>query len=260
MYIYKLPNAAASTISVTSTATSLIDLIETAASTTVSNLVQGSNAFDIKVEGGDVRALMDTNTPTASNGFLLEGGGYYTFRGVPFTQVKLIRVGGSDVSCSVQVGRSDESEGSGLTASTPDTLATKTIAGEDLTNGLTAVLPKPIAESTYAPTLFTDFGANLTVNVKASKGNVLRAVVENTTATPFYWQLHDTATTPGVAAVPKFPGILIPANQQVTVGKEVFGDTGVHFSNGIATAYSTGARTYVTIGAATDQNTTILYV
>jgi hypothetical protein len=115
MYIVKLPNAAASLISVTATATSIYSLIDTAASS-AAGLDGRNNAIDINVEDGDIRILFDGNTPTASNGILLSSGTIYQFRGVPLTQMQLIRVGGSNVSCSVQVGRSDASETSNAAA------------------------------------------------------------------------------------------------------------------------------------------------
>lgn len=103
MYIHKLPNAAASKLTVTSTATSLYDLITTAAGQ--ANGLDGRlNAIDITVEDNDIRVLFDGNTPTAANGLLLADPILYKFRGVPLTQMKLIRVGGADVACSVQVG------------------------------------------------------------------------------------------------------------------------------------------------------------
>lgn len=110
MYIYKLPNAAASVITVTATATSLFDLIETAAST-AHGLPEGLiNAIDLYVEDGDIRVLMDGNTPTASLGVLLKRGGRYCFRGVPVTKLKLIRTGSANVSVSLAVGVSDDRE------------------------------------------------------------------------------------------------------------------------------------------------------
>jgi len=112
MYIQKLANAAASKITITTTATSLLDLIATAGS--AAHGVPGtSNAFDIMLEDGDVRMLMDGNTPTSSNGLLLKSGGIYSFRNVPLTKVMLIRVSG-DVAASVQVGQSAETEASGV--------------------------------------------------------------------------------------------------------------------------------------------------
>ena len=112
MYIQKLPNAAAGKISVTSTATELLDLIETAASTAHGLATSKLNAVDIVVEDGDIRVLFDGNTPTASNGMLLSSGMIYGFRGVPVTKMQLIRVGGSDVACSIQVGQSEKDESS----------------------------------------------------------------------------------------------------------------------------------------------------
>ena len=109
MYIFKLANAAASKISVTTTATSLYDLLDTAAS--AANSLPGDlNAVDLVVEDGDIRVLFDGNTPTAANGLLLKTTNIYSFRGVPLTKLKLIRAGGADVAVSVQVGRSATGE------------------------------------------------------------------------------------------------------------------------------------------------------
>lgn len=115
MYIYKLADAAASKITVTSTATSLFDLIDTAGGS-VSDLPGNLNAVDITVEDGDVRMLMDGNTPTSANGVLLSSGNVYMLRGVPLTKMQLIRVGGSNVTCSVQVGVSESGENSSASA------------------------------------------------------------------------------------------------------------------------------------------------
>jgi len=114
MYIFKLANAAGSKITVTSTATSLYDLLDTAASTT-NDLAGDLNAVDLVVEDGDVRMLMDGNTPTAANGILLSSGVVYSFRGVPLTKMKLIRTV-ADVAISVQIGRSEKGEGSSAAA------------------------------------------------------------------------------------------------------------------------------------------------
>jgi len=109
MYIFKLPNAAASKISVTSTATLLSALIDTAGGTPA-NLMGKLNAIDIVVEDGDIRVLFEGNVPTALNGVLLENGTTASFRGVPLSKMRLIRAGGADVACSVQVGQADPSE------------------------------------------------------------------------------------------------------------------------------------------------------
>lgn len=114
MFIYKLANAAASKITVTTTATILLDLIATAGSA-AHGLPGLINSLDIFLEDGDIRILFDGNTPTGTNGVLLKSGGFYSFRGVPLTKLKLIRVTG-DVVCSIQVGTSDPGEGSSSSA------------------------------------------------------------------------------------------------------------------------------------------------
>jgi len=110
MYIYKLYNAAASKITVTGTATTLLSLIDTAGGA-ASSLPGYLNAVDLVIEDGDVRMLFDGNTPTATNGILLSSGMIYSFRGVPLSQMRLIRVSGN-VACSVQVGKSEIGENS----------------------------------------------------------------------------------------------------------------------------------------------------
>jgi len=116
MYINKLPNAAASKIAVTSTATKLYSLIDTGASEAAGLESLNLNAVDLIVEDGDVRALFDDNTPTTANGLLLSSGNTYYFRGVPLDKLQLIRVGGSNVACSVQVGRSEPGESTNASA------------------------------------------------------------------------------------------------------------------------------------------------
>jgi len=132
MYIYKLANAAASKITVTATATTLFDLLDTAAGT-ANGLPGYLNAVDLVVEDGDVRMLLDGNTPTGTNGILLSSGVMYSFRGIPLTQMRLVRVTG-DVSVSVQVGKSEAGEGSSAAAFDVTLEAgTVTIGGVDIT-------------------------------------------------------------------------------------------------------------------------------
>lgn len=106
MDIQKLPNAAASVITVTATATSLLDLIETASSLAHGLDSSRLNAIDLTVEDGNIRILMDGNTPTGANGLKLLSGNSYSWRGVPLTKMQLIRDTGesSDVAVSIQLG------------------------------------------------------------------------------------------------------------------------------------------------------------
>lgn len=128
---------------------------------------------------------------------------------------------------------------------------------EDNTNGVGAMVIKPLAVSTYSPTLFTNYGANATLNVRAAPGNVYSLYCDNLNAGVRYLQLHNTATTPAGAAVPLMT-FKIPATSTLVLGTEFFSQAGMNFSTGIAFAFSTTEGTY-TAGAAADQFTQIQY-
>lgn len=128
---------------------------------------------------------------------------------------------------------------------------------EDNTNGVGAMVVKPLSVSTYSPTLFTNFGANATLNVKATPGNVFSLYCDNLNAAVRYLQLHNTATTPAGAAVPLMT-FKIPATSTLVLGTEFFSQAGMNFSTGIAFAFSTTEGTY-TAGAAADQFTQIQF-
>ena len=137
------------------------------------------------------------------------------------------------------------------------TYLSRLIAGEDQTNNLQSVAIKPLAVSTYSFTSFQNYGANATLNVKASAGNVYGVSCYNANAAARWIQLHNTATTPGGGAVPLF-SFLVPAGSQVVIDTDWFGLNGMAFSNGIAFAFSTAANSY-TAGAAADQSTQVNY-
>lgn len=131
-------------------------------------------------------------------------------------------------------------------------------AGEDLTNDVLATTVKLLASATYSPSRFQNLGANVTLNVKSTSGNVFSFVCHNTTGVDRYFQLHNTATTPLAGATPVFT-FLIPASSTLERGTNFFLPTGVNFSSGIAFAIST-TETIYTAGAATDQMTHILFI
>jgi len=108
-----------------------------------------------------------------------------------------------------------------------------------------------------ARSLFSNFGANATLNVKASAGNVFAIECHNSNASTRFLQIHNTATTPAGAAVPLWE-VAIPATSVVIIGTEFFGTGGLAFSTGIAFAFSTTKNSY-TAGAAGDQTTFIRY-
>lgn len=128
---------------------------------------------------------------------------------------------------------------------------------EDNSNNVIATAQKPLAVSTYSYSVFTNFGANATLNVKATPGNVFSVKCHNLNAANRYLQLHNTATVPAGAGVPLLT-FLIPANAEVTIGNDFFGQQGLNFTTGIAFAFSTTEGTY-TAGTAGDQFTQINY-
>jgi hypothetical protein len=128
---------------------------------------------------------------------------------------------------------------------------------EDNPNGIIAMTPKPLAVSTYTYTLFTNFGANATLNVKAAAGNVFSCKCHNLNAADRYLQLHNTATVPAGSGVPLMT-FLIPAGAERIIGTDLFGVSGMNFATGIAFAFSTTEGTY-TAGTAGDQFTQIEY-
>lgn len=111
--------------------------------------------------------------------------------------------------------------------------------------------------------LFTNFGANATLNVATGKVAIKGVTCYNGNAAARYLQLHNTATTPSASAVPAW-FVLVPAGQMIVLGNDFFGDDGMLLGPpgttflGCAFAFSTTARTY-TAGTATDQDTQIMW-
>lgn len=120
----------------------------------------------------------------------------------------------------------------------------------DNNNGVTQVLTKPIANAQYSWTRFKNLGANATLNVKATGGNVRSVACFNANAAVRYLQLHDTATTPGAGAVPVNTFPMAASGGFVREGADFFGDAGSNFVNGIAFAVSTTRDTYTAATAA----------
>lgn len=109
MQTYRLANANSSVIAVTSTATLLSALIDTAGATT-HDFWSNLDAAMLVIEDGDIRANFGGNTPTAAKGILMKQGSVHNLRHIRLDQLRLISVSGSNVSVSVQVGRTDPGE------------------------------------------------------------------------------------------------------------------------------------------------------
>lgn len=167
MFIEAFQSAAGSKIAVTNTATNIFDLINTAQTTALANagFSSGVNAIIIQPEDGDVRILFN-GTPTSANGFLIPSGAIATLCNVPLKAMKLIRTGGSNVTCSIQIGKSDLSEssaiipsgGSAITSIVPGTGATNLGKAEDAahTSGDTGVQLLAVRKDTAAALAGTD--------------------------------------------------------------------------------------------------------
>lgn len=128
---------------------------------------------------------------------------------------------------------------------------------EDNTNGVYAIQRKPLAVNTYAPTLFSQFGTDPDVSVKATPGNVFSVYCHNINAAARYLQLHNKASAPANPDVPLLT-FLIPAQSAINITADFFTENGIYFSTGIAYGFSTTEGTY-TAGAAADQFAMIAY-
>lgn len=119
MIVKPLPNINGSVIVVTNTATNFFDLVKTAASVTT-DIVLGTetvvDALDIRIGAADIVVTWDGTTPTAALGQTLAAGAEYKFRGRPLSNLKMIRTGGSNVSCEVVYGYTQEGEGESAAA------------------------------------------------------------------------------------------------------------------------------------------------
>lgn len=127
---------------------------------------------------------------------------------------------------------------------------------EDGTNQVAATSRRFMANGAYSPgKLVGNYGANVTLNAKASAGVVTAIWGKNRNAAIRHLQLHDTATTPSAAAVPKCSFEVAIAGT-VYIGEDILSENGMSFTNGIAYAWSTTAGTY-TAATASEHDTQV---
>lgn len=112
---------------------------------------------------------------------------------------------------------------------------------EDNTNAIVAIVPKPLAVSTYTASVSTNQAAANATSVKASAGNVFSLIVYNTNGLARFLFLVNTAGTPTGASASLISPILVPSGAQVVLGEDFFGQTGVSFATGIGAAIMTTA-------------------
>lgn len=115
MLVQRAQNAAATKLIVTSTATSLFDLMNAAGATSLdrAGFRPGVNGIDIKIENGDIRYLDDGNTPTSTDGVLGASGECIFMRHTKLEDLKFIAVT-DNVNISVRVGICEREESSSV--------------------------------------------------------------------------------------------------------------------------------------------------
>jgi hypothetical protein len=138
------------------------------------------------------------------------------------------------------------------------------LAGEDLTNNVMGTTSKPLAASTYAPSLYTELTQVTKANIKNATGNVFAIDITNINAAVRYLQLHNKATAPVATDVPLL-SFIIPAGTatapaRLTLGNNFFTTAGVNFATGIGWAISTTYGTFTDSATATDHILNLLYV
>jgi len=93
---HKLPNAAGSQLTLSTTAVKLRDAIRTASSDATFAFQSGANALNIQAEDGDIRYLRDGNVPTTSVGMFIQTGVLdNTIRGGSLDDIWLIATSGT---------------------------------------------------------------------------------------------------------------------------------------------------------------------
>jgi hypothetical protein len=96
------------------------------------------------------------------------------------------------------------------------------------------------------------------LNFKASEGQVLGLCCYNANGADRFIQLFNKTTGASAAEVP-YMSFVVKAGQQALIGKDFFGENGIHFTLGVTFGFSTTRNTY-TAGAAGDQLTQLVIV
>lgn len=111
---------------------------------------------------------------------------------------------------------------------------------EDNTNGVAAVVQKPLSSATYAWSTSTNQGAANAGNIKASAGNLFALSLTNTNAAARFCFQVNTAGAPVAGSASALNPIVVPGNtSQVFVDSEIFGPNGTRFATGIGLAFMT---------------------
>lgn len=214
MTIYELPNANASVIAVTNTATGLFALINTAGGTSVT-FPSNITGVDLYAEDGDIRYLFDGNTPTTTKGILLKRGERAHLRNKDISKLRLIRTGSSNVAVSVAIGTAANDESDSF--SNPEVglntaiQAYNAVAGANESNvGVNFFRPSDALQAEYE-------GASNTTPQQVIAGTVSKYIdihqITISTDTAQWIRLEDNTGTPVVVIPKKY----LPANGTLTI-------------------------------------------
>ena len=94
-------------ITVTSTATSIKDLIQTADADFTDAMFKGTNAIDfIEIQPVGNISISNNSTPTATVGTIIYKATIFAIQGIDARKLKMIRIGTSDVKVNIlRIGR-----------------------------------------------------------------------------------------------------------------------------------------------------------
>lgn len=123
--------------------------------------------------------------------------------------------------------------------------------------GVIQTLGIPLAAPDGSWTQFKNLGANATLNIKPTAGNIHSLYCRSRDAAISYLQLFATTTVPAGGAVPDF-SFMIPIGTMIIVGNDFFGINGFYSSIGWAFAFSSTENTY-TAGTAANHSTWVLW-
>jgi hypothetical protein len=125
------------------------------------------------------------------------------------------------------------------------------IAGENRTDGVIAAALKFVASGTYSPSLYTNWGASTSANVKASPGIVNSFYATNGNGAVRYIQFHNLTTAPGGGTTPIYSFPVAPGGT-LSLGADFWTQNGAKLSTGlgIAVTWSTTQGTYTAATAA----------
>lgn len=132
------------------------------------------------------------------------------------------------------------------------------IFGEDSTQNVLGVWPKPIVSGTYAWSPDMDAGTVTKKSVKASAGAVGHIYVTNENAAARYFQLHNKASAPAATEVP-LRSYLIPGGASAAIPAILDKQLYSYHSTGVAWAISTTMLTFTDSATASEHDVIIEY-